>query len=264
LRFKQIILNLLGNSVKFTPQGGINISASLENRLGDIYVVRISVEDTGIGMTSEQLEKIFSAFTQADSSTTRKYGGTGLGLTICSKLVELMNGSIEVESTPDKGSVFHVLIPFELGQQNIISEPVADTSQWDGKKYSILVAEDNPINQKFISTLLSKMGHEVVCKNDGAQAIEAWRSGCFDCILMDIQMQVMGGEEALGIIRNEEPKRGQHTPVIAMTAHALVGDRERFLKMGFDGYHQKPINVKNLIEQLNQYIGLADSGQRQH
>jgi CheY-like chemotaxis protein len=252
LRFKQVILNLLGNAIKFTAQGGISIDLTLENRLEDTAVVRISVTDSGIGMAPEQLEKIFGAFTQADSSTTRRYGGTGLGLAICRRLIELMGGSILVESSPGKGSVFRVSLPFEVAPQPeaAASGLSADQCLWDGPLYSILVAEDNPVNQRFISIILRKMGHEVVCSSDGAQAVEAWRSGRFDCILMDIQMPVMGGEEALLQIRKEEDPKDGCIPIIALTAHALKGDRARFLESGFDGYLAKPLQLEALNGEL--------------
>jgi signal transduction histidine kinase/CheY-like chemotaxis protein/HAMP domain-containing protein len=252
LRFKQIILNLLGNSIKFTAQGGISISVSLENRLEDTAVVHISVTDTGIGMAPELHEKIFGAFSQADASTTRRYGGTGLGLTICRRLVELMGGRINVKSTLGSGSTFHVSLPFEVAQQpeTVSSDIPADQCLWDGPLYSILVAEDNPVNQKYISIILRKMGHEVVCSNDGAQALEAWRNGRFDCILMDLQMPVMGGGEALQQIRREEKTNEGSIPIIALTAHALKGDRERLLELGFDGYLSKPFQIAELTGEL--------------
>jgi CheY-like chemotaxis protein/nitrogen-specific signal transduction histidine kinase len=251
LRFKQIILNLLGNAIKFTSQGGILISIRRLNRTENSAVLQISIADTGIGMTPDQLDKIFGAFIQADSSTTRKYGGSGLGLTICLRLVELMCGSIRVESRQNEGSVFHVSLPFEVNpQMEAVSNIPADQSPWDGKTYSILVVEDNPINQKFISTILSKMGYKVKCINDGTYVIEALENGRFDCILMDIQMPNMGGEEALQQIRKVENQTGSCIPIIAMTAHALKGDQERFLKQGFDGYLSKPVIVSDLIGQL--------------
>jgi CheY-like chemotaxis protein len=251
LRFKQIILNLLGNAIKFTAQGSISINLSLEYRLEDAAVAHISVTDSGIGMAPEQVEKIFGAFTQADSSTTRRYGGSGLGLTICRQLVELMGGSIRVESSPGEGSVFQVSLPFKVcPQSEMVPDAPAGQCLWDGPLYSILVAEDNPVNQRFISILLRKMGHEVVCSSDGAQTVEAWRSGRFDCILMDIQMPVMGGEEALQQIRKEENRKEGCIPIIALTAHALKGDRERFLEHGFDGYLTKPLQLDGLTGEL--------------
>ena len=259
LRFKQIILNLLGNAIKFTAQGGISISVELEHRLLNAVVIQISVEDSGIGMAPEQLAKIFSAFTQADSSTTRRYGGTGLGLTICNRLVELMGGSILVESTPGQGSIFRVSLPFQVGQQpEATPDSPADHTPWDGQAYSILVAEDNPVNQRFISSVLRKMGHEVVCSSDGVQTLEAWRKGSFDCILMDIQMPVMGGEEVLQQIRKEEQTQTSGIPIIALTAHALKDDRERLLQIGFDGYLAKPVIVSELVELLKESIYQSD------
>jgi PAS domain S-box-containing protein len=258
LRFKQIILNLLGNAIKFTAQGCVSIDLALETRLKDTAVVRINIADTGIGMTPEQMEKIFSAFTQADSSTTRRYGGTGLGLTICSRLIELMGGSIMVDSNPGEGSVFHISLPFEVGPQpKTESDVPVDRGLWSGPRYSILVAEDNPVNQKFISTILRKMGHEVECSDDGAQAVEAWRRGRFDCILMDVQMPVMGGEEALLQIRKEEMTQKGCIPIIALTAHALKGDRERFLECGFDGYLSKPLQLDELTGELKRLQSAA-------
>jgi PAS domain S-box-containing protein len=251
LRFKQILLNLLGNAIKFTAQGGISIYLSLESRLDDSVIVHVSIADTGIGIGPEQIKKIFGAFTQADSSTTRKYGGTGLGLNICRKLVELMGGSIQAESTPGAGSIFHLLLPFEIcSQPETKLDLPADHYLWDGPQFSILVVEDHQVNQKLICSILRKMGHEVVHSNDGALALETWRNGHFDCILMDIQMPVMSGEEALQQIRAEEAATKGHIPIIALTAHALKGDRERFLEEGFDGYLAKPLRIEELTAEL--------------
>ena len=255
LRFKQIMLNLIGNAVKFTEQGEITVSAGIGCLVEDTAIVNISVRDTGIGIAPDQHEKIFGAFNQADASTTRRYGGTGLGLTICRRLVELMGGSIGVESTGENGSEFHVSLPFEIAPnaETVPAEPGVQNLR-EGPRLSILVVEDNPTNQKFIGALLRKTGHRVTCGNDGKQALEAWRSAHFDCILMDIQMPVMGGEEALKQIRNDESANGRHVPVIALTAHALKGDQERFLAQGFDGYLTKPLRIAKLIEQLNQLL----------
>lgn len=253
LRFKQIILNLLGNAIKFTEQGEITVSAGIEILVDDTAIVNISVRDTGIGIAPDQHEKIFGAFNQADASTTRRYGGTGLGLAICRRLVELMGGSIGVKSTGENGSEFHVSLPFEITPN---AETVPATPDFhnlrEGSQLSILAVEDNPTNQKFIGALLRKIGHRVTCCSNGRQALEAWRTDHFDCILMDIQMPVMGGEEALQQIRNDENESGRHVPVIALTAHALKGDQERFLAQGFDGYLTKPLRIEKLVEQLNQ------------
>ncbi len=253
LRFKQIILNLLGNAVKFTAQGSISISAMFESRLNDTVVIRISVSDTGIGMAAEQLEKIFGAFAQADASTTRKYGGTGLGLAISQNLAKLLRGKIWVESEPEVGSRFHLVIPFTtlpIVAGSSKKAEIALQPARQGRPLSVLVAEDNEINQKFITTILGKMGHKVICVPNGELALEQWRQREFDCILMDIQMPVLGGEAAVAVIRGEEAERGRRSTVIALTAHALIGDRERFLENGFDGYLTKPVLADELAEQL--------------
>lgn len=261
LRFKQIILNLLGNAIKFTEQGEITVTAAIENRVDDTAIISISVRDTGIGIAPDQHEKIFGAFNQADASTTRRYGGTGLGLTICRRLVELMGGSIGVEGTEGEGSTFHISLPFEVTP---LEEPLssAPDMQLPGEDLplSILAVEDNPTNQKFIGALLRKIGHRVTCSSNGRQALEAWRTSHFDCILMDIQMPVMGGEEALQQIRYEENFSGKHVQVIALTAHALKGDQERFLALGFDGYLAKPLRIEKLVEQLNQLQSRHQAG----
>ncbi|HBA72748.1 MAG TPA: hypothetical protein DER40_19250 [Geobacter sp.] len=255
LRFKQIMLNLIGNAIKFTEQGEITVTAAIESLVDDTAIVNISVRDTGIGIAPDQQEKIFGAFNQADASTTRRYGGTGLGLTICRRLVELMGGSIGVEGAEGKGSTFNISLPFEVAT---LAEPVSAAHDIQhprqGLPLSILAVEDNPTNQKFIGALLRRIGHHVTCSSNGRQALEAWRTAHFDCILMDIQMPVMGGEEALQQIRNDENCSGRHVPVIALTAHALKGDQERFLAQGFDGYLTKPLRIEKLIEQLNQLL----------
>jgi CheY-like chemotaxis protein len=204
------------------------------------------------------LERIFSPFTQADSSMTRNYGGTGLGLTICRRLAGLMNGTIEVDSTPGKGSIFHFIVPFNVCDvQKEFLRPLEQTQLWDGTPLSILIAEDNETSQQYLTDLLGKMGLKAVCVPDGAHAVEAWRIGVYDCILMDVQMPGMGGEDALSLIRREEQVTGGHTPIIAMTAYAFMEDRERFLGQGFDGYLSKPFKAKDLRKVLQEIVNNA-------
>jgi len=257
LRFKQIVQNLVDNAIKFTEQGNIRIDVQLDSLLDTTYILRIIVCDTGIGMTQEQQEKIFGAFIQADTSTSRRFGGSGLGLAISSRLVDLMGGSIKVESTLGEGSVFRLTIPFKAAHfPDTVPDLSADTNLlWDGKRYRILVAEDNLTNQKFISTILYKMGHEVVCCSNGAHALEELEHGTYDCILMDIQMPIMNGEDALKEIRRQEQGTNKHQPVLALTAYALRGDKERFLTAGFDGYLSKPLNINELNYELKRIIG---------
>ena len=222
--------------------------------------IALGVRDTGIGMSAETMAVIFNPFEQADSSVTRKYGGTGLGLTICNRLAEMLGGGIKVQSVPGLGSEFVVTIPFLLkaiGQTGCDDSRVFSTHVYENSdSLSILAAEDNLVNQRFVARLLERMGHSVRCVSDGQQAVELWRKDRFDCILMDVQMPVMSGELALEVIRKEEV---QHVPVIAMTAYALPGDKERFLQMGFDAYLPKPMMVPDLVRALAKVLG-GDGG----
>ena len=251
LRVKQVLLNLLGNAVKFTDAGCITVAVTVLKQSQHNLVLDLSVADTGIGIDPLQQQFIFSAFSQADPSTTRKYGGTGLGLAICSRLTELMGGGIRVESTPGVGSVFHATIPFSLTYHDVPPEPAAGWS-WPphGLPLSILVAEDNKISQSVIRGVLGKMGHAVVCADDGGQAYEAWKSGRYDCILMDIRMPVQSGDVTMARIRKKESRTKSHTTIIALTACASSGDRERFLEQGFDGYLAKPLMTDELLALL--------------
>ena len=253
LRFKQILLNLLGNAIKFTEQGTITISALMTEQQQDRGVLRLVVSDTGIGMAPEVLKQVFAPFTQADSSTTRKYGGSGLGLTICRRLVDLMGGQIWAESTPGVGSSLYVELPFA------IQGPVAAVDQqavqgheelWNGRSLAVLVAEDNPLNATTIMAMLKLMGHRPELAENGQKALEKWHQSAFDCVLMDIQMPVMDGLQAMATIRQQQMSRGGHTPIIALTAHAMRGDRQRLLVEGFDGYLSKPLEMSVLANEL--------------
>jgi CheY-like chemotaxis protein len=215
-------------------------------------LIDIMVSDTGIGMSPEVLCIIFAPFTQADGSTTRRFGGTGLGLTISHDLAELMGGSIMVESTEGVGSAFHLLLPFPIGKpiaEKTIKSAVPGTV-WTGETLRVLLAEDNDMCVKFGRTLLTMMGHEVVVAADGVAALAAWESGGFDIIMMDIQMPRMGGDEALALIRQRERETGQHVPVIAVTSYAFKQDRERFMNDGFDGYVPKPFRIETLAAEM--------------
>ena len=255
LRIKQILLNLLGNAIKFTEKGSITISASLVESRGSDIIVDISVKDTGIGIPPDVQERIFDPFSQADATTTRRFGGTGLGLAICRRLAELMGGSVRVESVPGAGSTFSLRLPMMVTE--CIYDGEADSSEttlWDGPKLSILLAEDNQINIQCATSLLEKMGHEVIVATDGKTALEAIASRRCELVLMDIRMPVMNGDEALRILREEEKESATHLPVVAMTANAVKGDRERYLKAGFDGYLSKPVELKNLLSEMKRVI----------
>jgi len=252
LRLKQILMNLLGNAIKFTESGSITIKAQLLGQEKNQIKVRLSVRDTGIGMTPEVLNRIFNTFEQADSSVTRKFGGSGLGLSICRRLTELMGGRIWAESVPDQGSTFFVELPLLISTQTATTEKPNQNSSapFSPGQLKLLIAEDNHLNAVALCAMLHKMGHQTEAVTNGQQAIELWQKNHFHCILMDIQMPVMDGRLAEATIRAQESKMGGHTPIIALTAHALQGDRERFLAEGFDGYVSKPVDMVELAEQL--------------
>jgi len=256
LRYKQILLNLLGNAIKFTELGKIGVSARLLEQTTMTARIRTTVSDTGIGIPPDALNSIFKPFTQADSTTTRRFGGTGLGLTICRKLAELMGGTISVESKPGTGSSFHLDLPFIVAHHS--DSPVINTSLsiTQGPSLSILVAEDNETNRRTLELMLEKLGHRVVTCEHGQSALDHWAQGNTDVILMDILMPIMGGEEALQQIRQAEQGSKQHTPVIAITADALKGTKDRLLQAGFDGYLSKPFRLNAITEELGRVITL--------
>ena len=257
LRLKQILLNLLGNAVKFTVKGGVTISAQVLERHETIALIQIAVQDTGIGISPENIDNIFKPFTQEETSTTRNFGGTGLGLTICSSLAELMGGSISVESKQGAGSCFKVTIPFSIVPKTSAENDanVMTPINWDGEQLRILLVEDNPINMEFAAVLLKKLGHDIATAENGKKCLAALKQSRFDLVLMDLQMPVMNGEEALKEIRLQEQGTSLHQPVIALTAYAMRGDKERLLKEGFDGYLSKPIVINDFATELKRVIG---------
>ncbi len=261
IRVLQILSNLLSNAVKFTKNGGIKLAVAVKEQHESTILLDISVADTGIGIDPKQLGYIFKMFTQVDESYTRRHGGAGLGLAISRKLAELMGGSITVESKLGKGSVFHLLLPCTIASnpelKNIdagLQEPfAADTS----KSLSVLLAEDNPPNSMYAKKILKNLGHQVIIAEDGKKALQAWQDGKFDLILMDVQMPEMNGDEVVKIIRERENNQGnkRHIPIIAVTAHAVMGDQERLLEAGCDGYVAKPFRIESLADEIKRVIG---------
>jgi signal transduction histidine kinase/CheY-like chemotaxis protein len=265
-RLRQILVNLVGNALKFTHDGEVALSVAVEADGTQAVMLHFSIADTGIGISIEKQPMIFGAFSQADGSTSRRYGGTGLGLAISSKLVGMMGGKIWVESEPGVGSTFHFTAHFplqkdapdsaavdadgiELPFKNMLA--VKDVAAVNDRRYHILLAEDNEVNQKLAVRLLQKRGHSVVVAADGLQALAALEKEAFDLILMDVQMPVINGYEATEAIRARERQSGAHIPIIAMTAHAMKGDREHCLNMGMDGYVSKPITTRDLFEAID-------------
>ncbi len=277
VRLRQIITNLIGNAIKFTHEGEITVSIRVAERTDDTIRLGCAVRDTGIGIPPDRLGKIFEAFEQADGSTTRKYGGTGLGLSISQRLVEMMGGRIWAESEPGLGSTFK----FEIEMH-----PAASTAPANGtgpatgstglpaasapagvRGLRILLAEDNLVNQKLAVILLEKKDHRVTFVDDGEKAVSAFQAEPFDLILMDVQMPVMDGLAAAAEIRRLERVAGTRVPIVAMTAHAMKGDRERCLEAGMDGYVSKPIHPQELYSEIDRchaqrgMAGIATSDQ---
>jgi CheY-like chemotaxis protein len=248
-RLRQIATNLIGNALKFTERGGVSVSAALDPVDGVGVALHLRVADTGIGIAADRCARIFEAFTQADGSTSRRFGGTGLGLTISATLVGLMGGRIWVDSVPGAGSTFHVVLPFDLAARGAEAPivPPAAALPAPSRALRILVVEDNVVNQRVAAGLLGRRGHEVTLAHDGAGALARLERETFDVVLMDLQMPMMSGIEATAAIRARERAAGGHVRIVAMTAHAMAGDRERCLSAGMDGYVSKPIEPQKLF-----------------
>ncbi len=263
-KLRQVLTNLAGNAIKFTNKGRVTVSVEkdrYQSPTPDKVMLLFSVSDTGLGISKEKQGPIFDSFTQEDGTLTRDYGGTGLGLAICKQLVVLMGGSIDVESRKGEGSRFYFTLPFDTGKETVL--PPAGTME-TGKRekqispdvpadINILLAEDNPINEKLIVSLVKKKGWGIRTAVNGKKALELLEKGeRFDLILMDIQMPEMDGIEATKTIRDHEDWKA--IPIIALTAHALKGDRESFLEAGMDDYLSKPLNSKDLYSKIEKYL----------
>jgi signal transduction histidine kinase/CheY-like chemotaxis protein len=257
-RLRQILLNLLSNAVKFTDAGSVRLEIGREPVGG---LLHFAVIDTGVGVPADKQKLIFEAFRQADGSHTRKYGGTGLGLTICSHLAELMGGRIWVVSQPGGGSAFHFTLHLEAAADvplSVVAEPLpitADRPQ-PGRLLRILLAEDNVINQKVACRLLERQGHQVVVAGNGLEALSILGRELFDLALLDLQMPELDGLETARAIRARERNGSVHIPILAVTAHAMNGDKERCIAAGMDGYITKPIQVDQLFAAIEQICAL--------
>jgi len=248
-RIRQILMNLLSNAVKFTAQGKVNLKVTSLEDLGKDLTLRFEVQDTGIGIPSKKIKDLFQSFTQADASVTRKFGGTGLGLSISKMLVELMNGSIGVESEEGVGSLFWFQIVLPMGTK-IVQKPEIeiDMSKIQGKK--ILVVEDNVMNQKVALRHLEKIGLKPIAVANGLEALDLMNHVHFDLVLMDCQMPELDGYETTKIIRSKKDKAYCQIPIVGLTANAIVGEREKCLAAGMDDYLTKPFDVKDLKQKL--------------
>jgi signal transduction histidine kinase/CheY-like chemotaxis protein len=245
VRLKQVLWNLLGNAVKFTNEGSVTIRCQRDANQG----IHFSVEDTGIGIEPDKLAEIFQPFTQADASTTRRFGGTGLGLTISAELVRMMGGTLALDSEPGKGSRFHFTLALQESSERAPAPPApAGVSSHHAR---ILIAEDNSVNRLLLERILEREGYSYLSVGNGQHAVEATQKEHFDVILMDVHMPVMDGYDATKAIRSYDQSKNRRTTIVALTALAVEGDKEKCLKAGMDAYLAKPLRHDDLIALLN-------------
>ncbi|NOR52197.1 MAG: response regulator [Gammaproteobacteria bacterium] len=258
LRLGQILSNLVSNAVKFTKQGGISISVELDEHYDNHLTLHFCVSDTGIGITSEQQSKLFRAFNQADASTTRQFGGTGLGLIICKNLTEMMGGKIWVESESGHGSHFHFTVQLEVGNADLIQAESEDSGEAIARLRGakILLVEDNELNQELATELLINNGIQVTSAWNGKEALERLQTEHFDGVLMDLQMPVMDGYCATREIRKQP--QFKDLPIIAMTANMMAGDLGKSAAAGMEDHIGKPLNVNQMFTTMAKWIAPAE------
>ena len=259
IRVRQCVANLLSNAIKFTEAGSIRCRIGAEQRAGGDWLVRISVSDTGIGMDTETQSRLFGAFTQADASITRRFGGTGLGLAITRQLARLMGGDVDVESAPGEGSTFHLTFAAEAGVLKTPepAEEAVDASADEARLRTVmgarvLLVDDNPVNRQVVKLFTAQLMPTFVEATNGEEALARLNEEAFDLVLLDVHMPVMDGKEAIKRIR-ASGQAWKDIPVIALTADAMSGDRERYLGMGMSDYISKPIEARELA---TKYSGL--------
>jgi signal transduction histidine kinase/ActR/RegA family two-component response regulator len=253
-RLRQILINLTNNAIKFTNRGFVRVEVAKVGGEAGEPLIRFAVSDSGVGIPASEQQAILEPFRQADNSISRRYGGTGLGLAICSSIVQRWGGVLSVESREGSGSTFSFAI--KLGIASVPEQPVAAAGPFKARgSYSILVAEDNPTNQVLARRLLERHNHRVTVASNGLEALDALEAREFDAVLMDIQMPEMDGLEAVGLWRQRESFRPRRIPIIAMTAHAMKGDRERCMAAGMDGYITKPIQLNEVLRSIEEAVG---------
>ena len=266
VRLEQIIGNMVDNGIKFSDRGTVTVNALLDRHLDHGVMIHFQVVDEGIGMDSEVQQRVFAAFNQEDMSNTRKYEGTGLGLTISALLVEMMGGRIWVDSEVGHGTTFHFLVALDIATEPVecydtwqVSESLHTLTRIKAEAEAkstghILLAEDEMVNRYLLQDLLEEKGFEVTATCDGQETLDAYKDKEFDLILMDIQMPLMTGHEVTEHIRVHEEKQGGHIPIIAVTAHATEEDRQKCLSVGMDDYLTKPINAEHLLQMMCGYL----------
>ncbi|OGO77747.1 MAG: hypothetical protein A2Y23_03885, partial [Clostridiales bacterium GWB2_37_7] len=250
LRLQQVLNNLISNAIKFTERGEILVTIKKDTNSKNKYGLLFSVSDTGAGIDISEKEKLFKSFSQLDGTITKKHGGTGLGLAISKQLVEMMGGQIWLESEKGKGSIFYFTISFDEGKAHPFKQKEVEIKP-NTEYLKILLAEDDSINQRVLIKLLKERGYNVELATNGQEAVAMFITKKYDVVLMDIQMPEMDGIEATKMIREIESHYNTHTPIIALTAFALDGDRERFIAIGMDDYLPKPIKMEELYQKLD-------------
>ncbi len=261
-RIQQVLRNLVNNAMKFTEEGSISLIMRLTDKQGEPQIY-FAVEDTGVGIPKDKLDTIFEKFTQADASVTRKFGGTGLGLAITQQLVTLMDGEVGVDSIENEGSTFWFKIPFGKADENVkpvnLYDDRMDNKEIDiPKNVRILAVDDHPVNQIFVQKLLRRLGfNNVELAENGEMALEKIEQNQYDVVLMDCQMPILDGYQATMRLREAEQITGEHMPVIALTANAMVGDREKCLRHGMDDYLSKPIRPDKLMQKMQSLIDVS-------
>ena len=243
-RINQVLLNMLSTAIKFTEKGSVSLQARLIGATEDVQKVQINVRDTGVGINEKYLENIFDKFTQEDETVVRKYGGTGLGMSITRQLVELMGGTISIDSTKNIGTTISLVFDFKIGTSRVFEKKRTiknDTAHISGKR--ILLVEDNNLNRLLAYTILTDYGAVVEEAENGQEAVDKMRASNYDIILMDVQMPVMDGLQATRIIRKEISK---DIPIIALTANAIKGKENEFFDAGMDDFVYKPYNEVTL------------------
>ena len=259
-RIRQILFNLIGNALKFTEAGGISVHVRTQPIGSGQQRVTIAVRDTGIGMDAETQGRLFQPFAQADSSTTRRFGGSGLGLSIVRRLTQLMAGDITVESEPGVGSTFTITLVLRAGDTTMPLSPGAPLAAITGSIVGgrVLVVDDHPINREVMTRQLDLLGLEADTAEDGVDGLALWRSGRFAVVLADVHMPRLDGYGLAAAIRAEEALHGiARTPIIAVTANAMRGEEERCLEAGMDGYLAKPVSLNSLRQILARCLGMA-------
>ncbi|MBI3470725.1 MAG: response regulator [Candidatus Solibacter usitatus] len=263
VRLRQIVTNLAGNAIKFTPRGGVTVRATLSESAGNTAQIQFAIADTGIGIPKDKLDRLFKPFSQVDGSSTRRYDGTGLGLVISKHLVELMGGQIRVDSVDGEGSTFSFTARYPIAADIIAAAgtPQKTAHPRHEGPLTILLAEDHPVNQKVVVSLLERRRWRVITAGNGGEALDAMREREFDLVLMDVQMPGMDGLTAATRIREREGA-GDRVPIIALTAGAMHGDREKCLAAGMDDYLSKPLKGEDLYAKIDALMSARATEQR--